>query len=138
MPGPILRQPSLIALSSDSQGSSGPRIRGRRCDCGHLFHPPHAYGCERCGRSGAATHEVEMDPVGALTALAEVRVHPKLPTPFTLGRVTLDGGPTLDVWLEDASRLSIGSRVRGRLVASKDANGGDVFDCRFFPEEGAR
>jgi len=133
VPDPIIRNSSVVLAEP---GSPFPKLRARRCACGHVFCPPHAYGCERCGRAGDATAEVQLEPRGTLTALATVRVHTKLPTPYSLGRVTLDDGPVLDVRLDDDARLAIGSRVRARLVSVSDPSG-EALECRFALEEQA-
>jgi uncharacterized OB-fold protein len=100
-----------------------------------VFHPPHAYGCERCGRDGTGTEPLDLEPSGVLFALATVHTHPKLPTPFTLGRVILDGGPAIDVWLEGVwTEAMLGERVRGTLVPGGVADSGaPLLDLRFVP-----
>jgi uncharacterized OB-fold protein len=136
LPDPVLRLPTLVSAAPDEGGS--PRIRARRCACGHVFHPPHAYGCEKCGRDGGATVPTEVDARGVLTAFATVHVHPKLPTPFALGRVTLDAGPVVEAWLGDeATEAMLGARVRATLVEGgvNDA-AAPILDLRFVPEGG--
>jgi uncharacterized protein len=130
----VLRYPQLVA-ATDPSGS--PRLRARRCTCGYVFHPPHAFGCERCGRSGEETKSIEIAAAGLLTAFATVHAHPKLPVPFVLGRVALDDGPVLDVWLEGPeASLSLGQRVRGILVKGGTNEAGEpLFDLRFAPAE---
>jgi uncharacterized OB-fold protein len=131
LPDPVLRQPTLVSLPSGSEGP--PMIRARRCVCGHVFHPPHPYGCEKCGRDGSATEPTELEARGTLTALATVHVHPKLPTPFSVGRVTLDGGPVIEAWLGgEAAEAMLGTRVRATLVPGVAADSGaPVRDLRF-------
>lgn len=129
--------PPLPSVILAQPGSPFPKLRARRCACGHVTCPPHTFGCERCGRSGSESDEVELDPRGVLTALATVRVHTKLPTPYNLGRVALDDGPVLDVRLDDDARIVRGSRVRARLFTRSDASGAQSIDCRFALEEQA-
>ncbi len=131
MPDPVLRQPTLVAVPAD--GSHVPTLRARRCACGHVFHPPHRYGCEKCGRDGGATEPVEIEARGTLTALATVHVHPKLPTPFALGRVTLDAGPVIEAWLGGTPTTAmLGTRVRATLVEGGAADSGaPLLDVRF-------
>ena len=134
MPERVLRTPTLVSAPTGS--ASLPRIVATRCACGHLFHPPQAYGCERCGRDGKSLERIEFDARGTVTAIAAVFAHPKLPTPFTLGRITLDAGPSIEARLGDAAAaLGIGARVGGRLEAAgtNDA-GASVLECRFFAE----
>jgi uncharacterized protein len=129
---PTLRKPALV---SADEGSANLRLRARRCACGYVCFPPQSYGCERCGRAGDVSEEVQLEPRGALTSMAIVHVHGKLPTPYAVGRVLLDDGVTIDVCLETSEQLAIGSRVCGRLVLTKDASGVEALDCRFLPEE---
>lgn len=132
---PVLRQPALVAAPSDE--GADVKLRARRCACGHLFFPPHAYGCERCGRDEGETHSVELEARGVLRALATVHQHPKLPVPFSLGRVALDAGVSIDVVLTRSSQEpTIGLRVRGVLVlAGTNESGAELFDLRFEPED---
>lgn len=108
-------------------------IRARRCACGHVFHPPHPYGCEKCGRDGRETEPIEIEARGTLTALATVHVHPKLPTPFSLGRVTLDGGPVVEAWLGgEPAEATLGMRVRATLAPGGPSDSGaTLLDLRF-------
>src|ERR1700689_278529 len=129
--------PDGPALPGGASGARGaPKIRARRCACGYVFHPPHPYGCEKCGRDGRCTEPTEIDARGVLTAVATVYVHPKLPTPFALGRVTLDAGPVIDAWLGGAStQETLGTRMRATLVQSAAADSGaPLLDVRFVPE----
>jgi uncharacterized OB-fold protein len=104
-----------------------------------VFHPPHPYGCEKCGRDGGATEPTEIDARGVLTALATVHVHPKLPTPFALGRITLDAGPVVEAWLGgEPTAAMLGARMCATLVQGGAADSGaPILDVRFVMEEGA-
>jgi hypothetical protein len=68
-----------------------------------------------------------------LTAVATVHVHPKLPVPFTLGRVVLDAGPVIEAWLGGSlATPPLGSRVCGTLVPGGAAeSGAPVLDLHF-------
>ena len=118
-----------------AKAGSPPKLLAQRCRCGAIFHPPHVYGCERCGLPGAATVEVEIEPRGVLTAVTTVRVHPKLPVPYRLGRVLLDDGLVIDVRLDAGAEVGIGARVRARFFEEVDATGAEKIDCRFVAEE---
>jgi uncharacterized OB-fold protein len=80
---------------------------------------------------------VELEARGVLRALATVHQHPKLPVPFSLGRVALDAGVSIDVVLTRSSQEpTIGLRVRGVLVlAGTNESGAELFDLRFEPED---
>ena len=125
------------ALVLAEPGQSLPKLRARRCVCGYVACPPQAYGCERCGEPASAAADVVLETRGVLSALTTVHVHPKLQTPYGVGRVALDGGPVLDVRLEGEAELSIGSRVEGRLVATQDVAGVSALDLHFAREESA-
>jgi uncharacterized OB-fold protein len=133
MPDPVLRSPTLVSIPT---GGARPSILVGRCSCGHSFHPPHRYGCERCGRDGNATEIVECEARGVLTAVATVHAHPKLRTPFVLGRITLDRGPSIEAWLDATpGALTIGKRVEGTLVpGGTNDSGAPIMDCRFVAE----
>lgn len=130
-----IRKPALVLAEPSGLR---PQLRARRCACGYVACPPQGYGCERCGEPASAAVDLVLETRGVLTALTTVHVHPKLKTPYGLGRVTLDGGPALDVRLEDEAALAIGSRVEGRLVAAQDAAGVTALDLHFAREESAR
>jgi uncharacterized protein len=134
VPEPSVRKPALVQATS---APAIPQLRARRCECGHVFFPPQAYGCERCGRLPGAQAEALLDARGVLTAVAAVRVHTKRPVPYWVGRIALDGGPVIDAVLTDADGLASGRRVVGRLVAVADASGVEALDCLFAPEEQA-
>jgi uncharacterized OB-fold protein len=127
-----VRRPALVVAAP---GSASPRLRARRCSCGYVACPPQTYGCERCGEPGSAAVDVELETRGVLSALTTIYVHTKLKTPYGVGRVTLDGGPVLDVQLDGAAELAIGSRVQGRLVSALDASGVEALDLHFAREE---
>lgn len=127
-------EPARRSLFVAKAGSPFPKLVARRCSCGAIFHPPHTYGCERCGLPGEATAEVEIEPRGVLTAVTTVRVHPRLPVPYRVARVLLDDGLAIDVRLDAGAELGIGSRVRARVFEEIDATGAEKTDCRFVPE----
>lgn len=127
-----VRRPALVVAEP---GSVLPRLRARRCSCGHVACPPQTFGCERCGEPKGAAVGIELETRGVLTALTTIYVHPKLKTPYGVGRVALDSGPVLDVLLDGAAELAIGSRVEGRLVPALDASGVEALDLHFAREE---
>src|SRR5262245_46017589 len=132
MTEPVLRTPTLVSFGA---GARRPAIIAGRCGCGQLAYPLQSHGCERCGRVGTDFERVEIAACGVLTAIATVYVHPKLPTPFVLGRITLDGGPSIEAWLDaPPDALVVGTRVEGRLVPGTDEAGTPVLDCRFAAE----
>lgn len=130
-----VRRPALVLVEP---GSNRPKLRARRCACGYVACPPQGYGCERCGEPASSATDAVLETRGVLTALTTVYAHPKLQTPYGVGRVTLDGGPVLDVRLDGEPELSIGSRVEGRLVAAQDGAGASALDLHFVREESAR
>jgi uncharacterized protein len=133
VPEPTVKKPTLVLVE---EGAS-PKLRARRCACGHVFFPPQPYGCERCGQPASAQVEHLVDPRGVLTAVATVHAHTKRKVPYGIGRVTLDDGPSIDVCLVDGAALTVGQRVSGRLVAVADAGGVEALDCLFGSEERA-
>lgn len=127
MAAPTLRHPALIELGT---GSSAPRLRVRRCSCGHVQFPLQTFGCERCGASAEQGAETSVPARGVLIGVATVFAHTKLPTPYAVGRVLFEDGFALDARL-DGGELSIGQRVHGRLVTSRDERAGELLDLVF-------
>ncbi len=102
-------------------------LLARRCQCGHVFHPAHDFGCEACGSLVSAS--VELEARGVLMAVATVYFHPALATPFAVGRVLLDAGLLVEVRLEGpADGFEIGQRVR---AVANDEGGVAALECRF-------
>jgi uncharacterized protein len=130
----VLRHPQLVSASGPAEL---PRLRARRCACGYVFHPPHGFGCERCGRSGEETQPIEIAAEGVLAAFATVHAHPRLPAPYVVGRIALDGGAVLDAWIDGTeASLRLGQRVQGKLVSGGTNDTGEpLFDLRFAPAE---
>jgi len=110
-----------------------------RCTCGYLFFPPHRFGCESCGAGPDAITITEATAQGVLKsfALAQQEAHPKGSSPYVIGQVVLDAGPEIGVLIEteEINSLSIGQRVRGKLVpVKKDKTGRVIVDCLFTVE----
>lgn len=66
--GPLMpeRRPAVPGLYS-VDGGDPPSLEGRRClDCGYVFFPPHAFGCEVCGALPDRTEPVKLAGVGVL------------------------------------------------------------------------
>jgi uncharacterized OB-fold protein len=96
------------------------------------------FGCERCGRSGAALHPLSLAGRGHLRSAATVHIHAdeKRGTPFVIGTITLDDGPIVRTLLIDvpADRDAPGMRVEALLVPVETAEPGQyVLDLRFRP-----
>ena len=110
-------------------------LQGGACACGHVFFPMQTYGCERCGRDGAALEPRSLEAGGKLIASAMVHLHAdkSRPTPFTVVEVRLDAGPTVRSLLgERAEDPELGAQMHAVLEAvGTDAGGEEVFDLRF-------
>jgi hypothetical protein len=93
-----------------SGGDSSVTLHGVRCvECGAVLFPPNPHGCERCG---AITLEpAEVAAAGTLRSFAVVHLHPRRATPYTIGEIELDAGPTVRALLSPAAEPRIGSRV---------------------------
>jgi uncharacterized protein len=128
---PVVRSRTLVC--SPQGARQPPRIVASRCPSGHLFHPPQPFGCERCGRDGGGLERVELEGRGTLAAIAIVYAHSKLPAPFVIGRIALDGGPSIEAMMvAPAAALPVGARVEARLEpAGTDERGTPVLECRF-------
>lgn len=132
MPEPSVRKPALVlAEPAPDGGPVQPRLRARKCECGHVFFPPQSYGCEHCGRPSSALVDAPVEAAGVLTAVAVVRAHPKRAVPYSVGRIALDAGPVIEGVLVASDALALGKRVRGTLVPVTDASGVEALDCLF-------
>ena len=119
-----------------------PALLAGRCSCGHIFFPPHRFGCEACGAGPDEIAIIEIAAKGILRAFAcsHRETHPDGSTPYIVGEVLLDAGPALPVVLtaRHETSLSPGMRVVGKLVPDKENDKGQVYvDCFFAPEGGA-
>jgi uncharacterized OB-fold protein len=107
-----------------------------------VFFPPQRMGCDVCGAAGDAIGIVEIAAGGVLKAFATAHreTRPGGTSPLVVGTVALDDGPVVEVVLDvdDESALSVGQRVRGRLIdVGADDAGRTVVDCFFAPVEAA-
>ena len=132
-PLPLLK-PDLY----ESGVNDTPLLRGGRCECGHVFFPMQTFGCERCGRSGAALQPLSLAGRGRLRSAATVHIHAdeKRKTPFVIGTIALDDGPIVRTLLLDppADRDAPGTRVEAMLVPIETVESGQhALDLRFRP-----
>ena len=136
----IARKKTLFTVPPSRD--EAPALLGGRCSCGHVFFPPQRMGCDVCGAAGEAIEISELAASGVLQAFATVhrQTRPGGTSPLIVGVVALDDGPVVEVVLDaaDESALSVGRRVRGRLVdVGEDGAGRTLVDCFFGPVEGA-
>lgn len=129
---PLLK-PALYA-ADDADPQRLPRLLGGRCHCGYVFFPMQTFGCERCGKDGAALKPVSLRGSGTLLTAAVVHMHAdkRRPTPFAIGTIALDDGPVIrtllaDIQLVDAPR----ARVEAELVPVTREDGAQALDLRF-------
>ena len=105
---------------TDTSLTENGRLRASRCpSCSLVAFPAERYGCERCGVLAGDHVAVQLAPTGTVTAAALVHRHhdAKLPPPFVVVAVALDGGPALKGVLAASTQPpAIGTRVRGILA----------------------
>jgi len=135
MPDPQAAHPGLYRVDLDP-----PPLLGQRCgSCGRLAFPPNPYGCEGCGAEPDQIAPEEIAGDGELAAFATVHLHPgkDIETPFTVGTIVLDAGPTLRATLTCATDdgLAIGNRVHAQLVPRPGKDDGEVLELRFAVEK---
>lgn len=143
MSAPEILKPSLYAREGTTAVPDHPSLKGGKCaGCGYVFFPLQAYGCEVCGRSGAALQPLALSGAGTLIASAKVHIHsPRTPgekdvkplaAPFTIGSIKLDDGPTVRTLLVDIDEgnLKPGQRMVTRLVPVGN-DGRAIVDLRF-------
>jgi uncharacterized OB-fold protein len=127
---PLLK-PALYARGDDGS----PVLLGGRCECGHVFFPMQTFGCERCGKFGAALQPLALRSRGRLRAAATVHVHadPARSAPFVIGTIALDDGPLIRTLLlsSSAEDHAPGARVAAVLVPVEIDNGQQALDLRF-------
>ena len=99
-----------------------PSLDGRHClECGYVFFPPHAFGCEVCGALPERTEPMKLAGKGVLLSFAVVHRHAggSIEGPFTVGEIALDAGPVVRAVLEGREEeLAIGQRMRAVLWAA--------------------
>jgi hypothetical protein len=131
-----LLKPALYRAEGSAAAPDHPALLGGKCaDCGYVFFPLQAYGCERCG-------SVRLEPqllsgTGRLQASAQVHLHPGKgrEAPFAVGAIALDDGPIVRTLIEDDSAgVRVGARMVSRLIRVADAEGAPRLDLRFTPE----
>jgi uncharacterized OB-fold protein len=126
---PRLLKPELYEQREDGP----PALLGGRCECGYVFFPMQTFGCEQCGRRGAALQPMSLRGRGRLRAAATVHVHAdeKRPAPFVIGTIALDDGPVIRTLLLDAppDEQAPGKQVEAVLVPVEGTP--DVLDLRF-------
>lgn len=130
---PLLK-PALYAASPDD---SDPVLLGGSCTCGYVFFPMQTFGCERCGRYGAALTPKALAGRGRLIAAATVHAHadPRRTAPFVVGTIALDDGPVVRTLLDaPPERATPGGRMRA-VLAPIATERGEALDLRFRPEQ---
>lgn len=137
----VPRQESLFTVPA-SPGDP-PALLCGECSCGHVFFPPHRFGCEACGAGPDAVSVVEYPARGTLKAFTAVhgQSRPDGKSPLVLGQVLLDSGPSIAAILDvqDQESLVAGEKVYGTLVpAVEDSKGRTVVDLLFSTEGGGR
>jgi uncharacterized OB-fold protein len=111
------RRPAVSGLYAIDDGDS-PSLDGRRCrDCGYVFFPPHAFGCEVCGALPERTEPLKLAGAGVLRSFVVVHRHGggDLESPLTVGEIALDAGPMVRAVLQAHPQLAIGDRMRAVL-----------------------
>lgn len=134
------RRPAVPGLYSIDAGGT-PSLPARRCaDCGYVFFPPHAFGCEACGALPERTEPTELAAVGVLRSFATVHRHAGtgIEAPFVVGEIALDAGPMVRAVIAGEQPYRIGDRVRAFLwTAPAPSASGDReerVELRFEPE----
>lgn len=96
-------------------------LKGMKCrNCGHVTFPAQSYGCEKCGAFGEALEPLDLAARGTLMAFATVNLHmgKDIETPFVVGSLKLDDGPTIRCTLveQGEAELAHGATMTGRVV----------------------
>ena len=128
------RRPAVPGLYAIDDGDS-PSLDGRRCrDCGYVFFPPHAFGCEVCGALPERTEPIALAGKGVLRSFAVVHRHGggDAETPLIVGEIALDAGPTVRAVLQGREEPRIGDRMRAVLwSASPPGAQEEIVELRF-------
>lgn len=136
----VAARPGLYSLD----GGEPPSLYGKKCDaCGYIFFPPHPYSCDACGAADTQISVHELAGRGALQSYATVHVHQAkdIETPFTVGSISLDGGPTIRAVLtcQTDEGLSLGDSMQAVLVPTgQDESGQEIVELRFEPLQKGR
>jgi uncharacterized OB-fold protein len=128
-----LLKPALFAVASRPEHF--PVLKGGRCQCGYLFFPMQAYGCEQCGRHGRALAPFDLAGRGTLLTEAVVHLHADKdrPAPFTVVKIKLDDGPiVLSLLSRDSAPVAPGTKMVTALEeVGRTAEGEPIVDLRF-------
>ena len=113
-----------------------PRLIGSRCqDCGGTFFPSEAM-CPSCVKEGTV-QAVFLKGRGKLVSFTQVmRGMPGFESPYALGCIELDEGPTLIAQLQDWQGLVLETNMPVELVIGrikKDEKGNTVVGPKFKP-----
>ena len=136
----IPAQPGLYSLDAVAP----PSLHGRKCQaCGYIFFPPHPYSCEACGATADQISAYDLVGRGTLQSYATVHVYQgeDIKTPFTVGAVSLDGGPTIRAVLTCPTDegLSLGAPMQSVFVPiGQDDSGREIVELRFEPAQPGR
>ena len=130
MTQPALGEPADAELASVACG--------RCAQCGYLFAPWQALGCERCGSHGSDIEPRQLPAAGRLLSWATVYVSRAAvpPAPFTVIELELDNGPTIRALLETVpgKALYSGARV---VAFARETDGAVAGSLRFTVAEQA-
>jgi uncharacterized OB-fold protein len=105
-----------------------PVLSGTRCaECGRVYFPPLAIGCEICGAPGERLLPTPVAAGGTVHSLAQVHLHRGEPeTPFTIAEIQLDDGPLIRGTLgRGAAEPRIGDVVRAVWAVTRIEDNGD-------------
>ena len=109
---------------SGEGGATATDLLGGKCrQCGFVYYPYQAAGCERCGAEGEALEIAALKPRG--TVLSTVAIHisanPDFPAPFQVAVIRLDDGPDIRVLSADALPLAPGDVLVGDAARAQTA-----------------
>jgi uncharacterized OB-fold protein len=119
----IPAHPGLYDVETES-----PTLSGTRCaECGRVYFPPLAIGCEACGAPAEHLHSVPVTAAGTVHSLAQVHLHRGQPqAPFTIAEIQLDDGPLIRATLGPAAGdLQIGDAVTAIWTVTSTHHNGD-------------
>jgi uncharacterized OB-fold protein len=122
---------SIVDLSEDP-----PKLRGGSCrECGFVFFPFQAYGCEKCGAYGESLRPIPLKGQGRVTATTVVHRHadPRRPPPFHVVQLVLDEGPSIRGIAADDYTPEVGERVGP--ITLPDVTDDELLAVRFAPEK---
>lgn len=131
--------PGLYDVAADH-----PTLSGTRCaECGRVYFPPLAIGCEACGAPEQQLRPIPVAAHGTIHSLAEVHLHQgKSPVPFTITEIQLDDGPLIRALLaRDEHQARIGDTVSAVWAVTEGQDGDELVEPVFTrtpPVTGAR